>query len=95
MDCLTSANKGNGIRREKNDISRELMKIKEKKLVLAKKNQIVAKKKQILDEEPQQSKTQMNNMKMLSQNKNLEDPEALQVILLIKERIKNKWLACA
>jgi hypothetical protein len=106
-DCLTSANEGNNIRREKNDISKGLLKIKEKKLVLAEKkqivdkknqlvsekNQIVAKKKQVVDKEYQQSVTQMNNMKMLSQNKNLEDPEARRVILLIKEKIKNKWLA--
>ncbi|PLW29268.1 hypothetical protein PCASD_25085 [Puccinia coronata f. sp. avenae] len=106
-DCLTSANEGNDIRREKNDISKGLLKIEEKKLVLAKKkqivdeknqlvaekNQIVAEKKQVVDKEHQQSETQMNDMKMLSQNKNLEDPEACRVILLIKEKIKNKWLA--
>jgi hypothetical protein len=108
-DFLTSANKVNNIRCEKNDISKGLLKIEEKKLVLAekkklvdeknqivaKKNQIIAEKKQIVDKEHQQYKTQMNDMKMLSQNKNLEDPEACCVILLIKERIKNKWLACA
>jgi hypothetical protein len=35
----------------------------------------------------------VNDMKMLSQNKDLEDWEARWVILLIKEQIKNEWLA--
>ena len=74
---------------EKNQI------VAEKNQIVAKKNQIVAKKKQVVDEEHQQSETQMNDMKMLGQDENLEDPEACRVILLIKEQIKNKWLAHA
>jgi hypothetical protein len=75
------------VRRKKNGISKELLKIREKKLLLAqkkqlideknqilvKKNPIVAEKKQIVDKEQQQPETQVNDMKMLSQNKDLED----------------------
>ncbi|PLW38617.1 hypothetical protein PCASD_08233 [Puccinia coronata f. sp. avenae] len=74
---------------EKNQI------VAKEKQIVAKKNQILSKKKQIVEEERQQSETQMNDMKILGQNKNLADPEAHWVILLIKEQIKNKWLACA
>ncbi|PLW14566.1 hypothetical protein PCANC_15744 [Puccinia coronata f. sp. avenae] len=82
-------------RRKKLVLAEKKQLVNEKNQIVAEKNQIVAKKKQVVDKEHQTSETQMNDMKMLCQNENLDDPEACWVILLIKEQIKNKWLACA
>jgi hypothetical protein len=87
-DRLTSANQGNVIctpqeerhlqgivedQRKKLLLAQKKQLIDEKNQILVKKNQIVAEKKQIVDKEQQQPETQVNDMKMLSQNKDLED----------------------
>lgn len=83
-DRLASLNEGNEIMKASNAISSERVKIEEKKLELEEKKQVV-------EEEHRQSETQINDLKILAESEDIEDQATLEVLLLIKERIKNKW----
>jgi hypothetical protein len=69
-------------------ISSKQVKLEEKKLELEEKKQVV-------EEEHWQSETQINDHKILAESKDIEDQATLEVLLLIKEQIKNKWRGCA
>ncbi|EFP90411.1 uncharacterized protein PGTG_16171 [Puccinia graminis f. sp. tritici CRL 75-36-700-3] len=86
-DRLTALNEGNAIEKEKNEISREILKIEEKKLSLKEKDSVI-------QAVHKQSETQMNDYKLLRElTSGKEDPEAEEVLQIMKKKIIHKWLS--
>jgi hypothetical protein len=86
-DRLTTLNEGNAIEKEKNEISRELLKIGGKKLSLKEKDSVI-------QAVHKQSETQMNDYKLLRElTSGKEDPEAKEVLQMMKKKIIHKWLS--
>ncbi|EFP83232.2 uncharacterized protein PGTG_09185 [Puccinia graminis f. sp. tritici CRL 75-36-700-3] len=88
QERLTAFHKGNEILIDKNNIMKEKIEIERKKLQLEQEKLAVEK-------EYCQSKTDMNDFKILRDAEDLGDEEAKDVIKIIKDQIKNKWRARA
>ena len=84
QECLGAFQKGNKILIAKNGIEKEKLKIEEEKLALEKE-------KVSIEKEFCRSETQMNDYKLLREDKDIDDEDTKEVLMIMKQEIKRKW----